>query len=112
MEYSQKQKEEFRKRLKKIIGKKITTTMVYPISEFEAAFGELWGHDKPEEVITEEQKSFRIKWLQCRNNIFNMGNQQRRNACAEIDMHDVVWHRFQTILYVPKTHEELGDNNE
>ena len=91
-------KDQYRERLKKIIGKKIETTMIYPLSQFEASFGDMWGNGLQEDQLTDEQKLMRAKWKECRNNILNNGNQQRRNAFAELDMHDVVWHRYQTIL--------------
>lgn len=91
-------KDQYRERLKKIIGKKIETTMIYPLSQVEAAFGHLWGNGLQEDQLTDEQKIMRSKWKECRNNILNNGNQQRRNAFAELDMHDVVWHRYQTLL--------------
>ena len=57
MEFSQKMKDQFRERLKKIIGKKIETTMIYPLSQFELAFSDLWGGQKPESELTSEEKT-------------------------------------------------------
>ncbi len=95
-------KEKYKERLKKIIGKKIETTMIFPLSQFEAAFGELWGDKLPEDKLTDQQRSMRAKWNQCRENILNQGNAQKRNANAEIEMHDVTWKRYESIL-VPVT---------
>jgi hypothetical protein len=103
MEFSKTMKDKFRDRLKKITGKKIETTMIYPLSQFEMAFGHLWGDQKPEDQLTPDEKLHRAKWKQCRNNILNNGNQQRRNAFAEIDMYDVVWNRYQTSFIVKDT---------
>jgi hypothetical protein len=100
-EYNDDMKEKMRDRLKTIVSKKFDTTMIYPISQFEAAFGELWGNGKSEDSLSDSEKLFRAKWKQCRNNILNNGNQQKRNANAEINMHDVVWRRYQTVLYTP-----------
>jgi hypothetical protein len=98
MEYSQETKDKFRDRLKKIVSKKFDTTMIYPLSQFEMAFGELWGYNRPESELTDQQKDFRSKWKECRNNILNTGNQQKRNCMSELDLHEVVWNRHQTIL--------------
>jgi hypothetical protein len=91
-------KTKYRDRLKKIIGKKFDTTMIYPLSQFEAAFGELWGNGVDQSKLTDEQKIMRTKWENCRENILNNGNHQKRNAFAEIDMHDVTWTRYKTVL--------------
>ena len=100
--YTDKQKEEFKKRLKKIIGTKINTTMIYPLSQFELAFGGLWGHGKAEAELTEDEKINRQVWNQVRNSVLNMGNQQKRNAFAEINNHDIVWNRFSIEFIVNK----------
>lgn len=91
----EKYQEEFKKRLKSIIGKKFDTTMVYPLSQIEIAFGDLWGHGKDEESLTDDEKMIRKKWQECRNNILNNGNQQKRNAFAEIDMYKIVWEGYK-----------------
>jgi hypothetical protein len=77
--------------------------MIYPLSQFEMAFGHLWGDQKPEDQLTAEEKQNRAKWKQCRNNILNNGNQQRRNAFAELDMYDIVWNRYQATFYIKDT---------
>lgn len=91
-------KEKYKERLKKILDKKFDTTMIYPLSQFEAAFGEIWGDGLPEEKLTDQQKIMRTKWNECRNNILNLGNQQKRNARAELEQHEVVWQRYSAIL--------------
>ncbi len=95
-------KDKFRDRLKKIIAKKFDTTMIFALSQVELAFGSHWGHGKPFEQLTDEEKVNYNKWRQCRNNILNQGNTQKRNAYAEIDMYDVVWLRHQTTFFVPQ----------
>jgi hypothetical protein len=107
MAYSENMKEKFRDRLKKVLAKKIETTMIYPLSQFEMAFGHFWGHEKPESELTSEEKVNRAKWKQCRNNILNNGNQQKRNLFAEIDMYEVVWNRYKTtFLPINKIEED------
>ena len=102
MEITESMKESFRERLKKIISKKIETTMIYPLSQFEMVFGDLWGNGLPEESLTDEQLVYREKWKQCRTNVLNLGNQQVRNAKSELDMYDVVWNRYNATFLPPK----------
>ncbi len=72
--------------------------MIYPLSQFESEFGELWGDKLPESELTEAQKIWRKKYNLCRDNILNLGNTQKRNLNAEIDMHEVIWKRFNYTL--------------
>jgi hypothetical protein len=99
MEYSKEMKEKMKDRLIRIIDKKIQTTMIFPIAEFEKEFGFLWGHEKEESSLNKEERLFRDKWKKCRNNILNLGNQQRRNSKAELKMHEVKWNRYETVFY-------------
>jgi hypothetical protein len=96
-----KYKDKYRERLKKILGKKFDTTMIFPLSQFEMAFGYLWGHGKPESELTTEEKVNLNKWHQVRNSILNCGNQQKRNCNSELDQYEVIWQRYQT-LFIPK----------
>ncbi len=91
-------KEQYKERLKKIISTKIQTTMIFPLSIIEASFGQLWGHGKDESKLTDEEKIYRKKWNECRNNILNNGNTQKRNAMAELSQYDVIWNKYQTVL--------------
>jgi hypothetical protein len=108
MQDSQQLKDQYQERLKKIISKKFDTTMIFSLSQFEAAYGHLWGHGLPEEKLNDDQLTMRNKWKECRNNILNNGNQQKRNANAEISMHEVVWKRYQTVLLPMDQYEDLN----
>lgn len=76
-------------RLKNITNKKFRTCFISPLSEFELAFGEIWGHGLSEEELTSEQKVNRQKWEQIRQNILNKGNTQRRALLQEIELYDI-----------------------
>lgn len=107
-EVSDEMKDKFKDRFKKIINKKFDTTMIYPLSQFEAAFGHLWGNGKLEENLTDEELVYLAKWRQCRNNILNQGNLQKRNFGTELAMHDVIWNRYQAVFIpVNKMKEEF-----
>ena len=97
MDKVEKEKQ-YRDRLKKIIGTKIDTTMVYPLSQFEICFGDLWGKNKTDDELTEEEKNNRDKWEICRTKILNNGNRQKRNAYKELDMYSVIWNRYTAEL--------------
>ena len=78
------------KRLKKILGKKLQTSFIFPLSEFENAFGKkLWGHGLEEDELTQEQKENRDKWLTIRKNVLDKGNAQIRACGNEIDLYDI-----------------------
>lgn len=100
MSNASEQESEMRERLKKIVSRKIETTMIFPLSQFEMEFGHVWGHGRPEASLTPEEKNNRAKWERCRNNILNNGNRQRRGLFNELDMHTVIWNRFKTIFTV------------
>jgi hypothetical protein len=87
---------QMKQRLQKIIETKLNTATIYPLNQFELAFGQLWGYGKQPKDLTDEEKRNLHLWQQIRKNILDNGNQQKRNLLAEIDMHDVVWKRFET----------------
>lgn len=91
-------KDDCKQRLKKIIGKKFDTSMIYPLSQFEEFFGYLWGHNKHDSQLTKEERANKDKWLKCRENILNNGHRQKNNAFSELDLHDVKWNRYQAVL--------------
>ncbi len=97
----------YRQRLKSIISKKIKTAMIFPISQFEIEFGYIWGHGLPDSELTEEQRQAREVWQECRKRIFDNGHKQIRNACTELNMHEVVWKRYRT-YFKPRM---LGEAN-
>jgi len=69
-----------------ILNKRIQTTMIGALSEFEKAFGYLWGYQKPEEEeLTEKEEKFLDLWEEARNRILNNGNNQLRKAVSEIN---------------------------
>lgn len=67
-----------------ILTKRFQTTMIGALYEFEESFGYLWGQDKHYEDLTEQQKKFRMRWEDTRNQILNNGNSQLRKCINEI----------------------------
>jgi hypothetical protein len=70
---------------KSILTKRFQTTMIGSLFEFEKAFGYLWGQDKDERDLTEEELDFLDKWDFVRNQILNNGNNQLRKAISDIE---------------------------
>ena len=70
---------------KSILTKRFQTTMIGSLFEFEKAFGYLWGQNKDEEDLTDEELDFLDKWDFVRNQILNNGNNQLRKAISDIE---------------------------
>ena len=70
---------------KLILTKRFQTTMIGSLFEFEKIFGYLWGQDKEEEELTDQELEFLDRWDFVRNQILNNGNHQLRKAIADLD---------------------------
>lgn len=70
---------------KLILTKRFQTTMIGALFEFEKTFGYLWGHDKNEDDLTNEELDFLDQWDLVRNQILNNGNSQLRKALSDLD---------------------------
>ncbi len=70
---------------KQILTKRFQTTMIGALFEFEKAFGHLWGQDKDEDSLTEQELDFLDRWDFARNQVLNNGNNQLRKALADLD---------------------------
>jgi hypothetical protein len=69
---------------KLILTKRFQTTMIGALFEFEKAFGYLWGQDKNEEDLTDNELDFLDRWDNVRNQILNNGNNQLRKAIVDL----------------------------
>lgn len=70
---------------KNILMKRFQTTMIGALYEFEENFGHLWGLDKDENELTNQELYFREKWDDTRNHILNNGNNQLRKCVADLE---------------------------
>lgn len=70
---------------KNILTKRFQTTMIGALYEFEENFGYLWGLDKDDKQLTEQEQRFRLKWENTRNEILNNGNNQLRKCVSDLD---------------------------
>jgi hypothetical protein len=67
-----------------ILTKRFQTTMIGAIYEFEENFGYLWGQDKHDQDLTNQEENFRLKWENTRNQILNNGNNQLRKCIKDL----------------------------
>lgn len=69
-----------------ILKKRIQTTMIGALDQFEKSFGYLWGQEKFEdEELTDKEEKFLEIWEETRNRILNNGNNQLRKAVSEFN---------------------------
>lgn len=100
-EFSEEKKSiDSKNRLRRIMEKKFKTSFIGAISKFETVFGRLWGHGKDYGQLTENEKKFRLLWEQVRGEILNNGNNQIRAMQQEIELYDIIFNGYQSLLTV------------
>lgn len=82
-------------RLESNIVKKIKTTMIGALASFEDGFGHLWGIDKNENELDQEELKFSDLWEEIRCEILNKGNMQIRAAQDEISEYNTEWNGYK-----------------
>jgi len=97
-QHSEKYKKQSKERFFKIAEKKIKTSFIGALDQFEREFGYVWGHG--EEQPTMEQQEMRKVWEKVRNNILNNGNNQIRNLETEMEYYTMEWNRYHYDLPV------------
>lgn len=65
--------------------KRINTTFMGAIATVEEQLGKLWGHPKPFEELTENEKKFWKIWRRMRNEILDKGNHQLRLFLKDLE---------------------------
>lgn len=88
--------EKCKNRLSNILSKKIETSFIGAIANFEEKFGFLWGIALHDNERTEEQKQFYEIWQAVRSEILTNGNNQIRATKHEISQYDIYWKRYHT----------------
>lgn len=84
-----------KKRLVSILEKKVQTSFIGALSQFENLFSHLWGYNKDERDLTDEQFDMREMWEEVRTNILNNGNNQIRAIQNEINQYTIKWNRYR-----------------
>lgn len=90
-----KYKENSSKQLLKILEKKLQTSFIGALSQFEEAFGYLWGIKKDEIDLTPQERKMRDLWNQVRTNILNNGNNQIRAISTELQQYSITFNGYQ-----------------
>lgn len=113
--------EDSKNRFARIAAKKIKTSFIGAIAEFEKNFGYLWGKNPP---LTEEQvqilqalieagvdqEFFKIIWDTTRTAVLNNGNNQSRGLEQEIANYSMTWDRYR--LNLPVVGGNLNTNSQ
>ena len=79
---------------------KIKTSFIGAISEFEQSFGLLWGDNKSEEELTDNQRKWLKLWKSVRGKILSNGNNQIRTLEKELERYDVRYKGYNYQLSV------------
>ena len=93
--YKESRGKSSKEELRRLLNKYIDTTMIGAIAKMEAYFGKDWGHGLKEEECTNEQLDLYDVWQQCRDEILNNGNAQKRAMNHELDLFDVQWSGYK-----------------
>lgn len=94
-------------RLMTILEKKIKTSFIGAISQFESHFGALWGHGKLEHQLTEQEKLWRERWNIARTQILNNGNNQVRAVQQELSEYTMRWDAHSiTLIPIPPNQKQ------
>jgi len=101
-------KERSRCRLMTILEKKMKTSFIGALSQFEQHFGYLWGFGKQDGQLNSNELKFKRMWEDVRTNILNNGNNQLRAMQNELNEYDISWNRHSlTIPVIPRNSEEV-----
>jgi hypothetical protein len=94
------------------LEKRFQTTMIGALAKFEDAFGNLWGHNKHDNELTDKELDFRDLWERTRMLILNNGNHQMRSAISELTKHIRSKYRYNYKFYVKPNYPERGEDYE
>jgi hypothetical protein len=105
-----KSSDQIREELKDNVGKKFLTSLINSLSQFEMAYGYLWGIGRNTDELTPDEQSFRILWEITRKNILDTGHKQRKNAFAELDMYDYTPRVYHATFIVNQPDDNIGNH--
>lgn len=74
--------------------KRIQTTFIGDLAEFEKGFGFLWGHGKPINKLNNDERYFRELWKEVRKTILDKGNSQITGLEGESQFFTIEPRRF------------------
>ena len=88
-----------KQRLRDLVQKKFTTTIIGSLDSIEKLFGHLWAKGIPPDELTEKEEKFRLLWQELREEILNKGHNQARACLHEINNYKV--HLQKKQFYFP-----------
>tara|TARA_R110000824_G_scaffold220199_2_gene407252 strand:- start:78 stop:473 length:396 start_codon:yes stop_codon:yes gene_type:complete len=94
-----------KKRLSNIISTKMKTSFIGAISACEKHFGFLWGHDKNDEDLSENERAMKEIWEDIRAQILDNGNNQLRAVINEMGNYSIHWDRYSLDFPIQLTQE-------
>lgn len=94
------------------LEKRFQTTMIGALAKFEDAFGQLWGHTKDENELTDKELDMRDLWERTRMLILNNGNHQMRSAISELNKFIRSKYRYNYKFYVKPNQSQTGEDYE
>jgi hypothetical protein len=112
--------EDSKEKLGNISERKVRTSFIGALAQFEAFFGFLWGQVSPEDLTDEQleildlvqQKGFDVYlkdlWNKAREKVLTNGNNQIRGLKDEFQQYTIEWNRYKTILPVKTPAEVLA----
>ena len=78
--------------------KRLQTTFIGDLAEFEKGFGFLWGHGLPYSQLNEDERYFRNIWNEVRKTILDKGNGQIAGLEGEAEFWTIEEKRFSYTL--------------
>lgn len=100
-----KKKQEFieneaREKIKRKAKISIETTTIGALSDFESAFGYLWGHGRNYNSLNKEEKKMRECWMDTRLSILDRCNNSKKILLNSVDRCDIKNYddRYVTII--------------
>ena len=89
-----------KKKLLRAVETKFKTAFIGALNQFEKKFGFLWGHGKPDNELTQNEKDFREIWEEARAEVLNNGNNQLRASQEEIAEYTMERNKYELNLTV------------
>lgn len=93
-------------KFEEVIKTKFTTYLIGTLAILEQELGEIWGHDTPDEYITDEQDLWYDKWMKARTAILDLGHDQLRAIKHELEKYDMNFRKYHYEFVLKNT-----DNN-
>lgn len=89
-----------KKKLLRAVETKFKTAFIGALNQFEKKFGFLWGHGKPDNELTQNEKDFREIWEEARAEVLNNGNNQLRASQEEIAEYTMERNKYEMKMTV------------